>query len=106
MATSWILNKNQGGLYKPAPVQATAFGMSSLAACSSNGITYLDDKHLYRQIIIGSTVTDSSSIIYDPDKSAIGVANEMYKRTLSYSLNNASATPPNIFSLRRDNLLI
>lgn len=104
---SWILNQYRPEHEKFIPLQATAFGCSSLAATAQNYIAMDFGKQEYGTRKMTEGIVHSNAGIYSTDKSALGVEwyEQLNARNAHFNVLKPKVTVPNIYTLRRDSLL-
>jgi len=107
MSYSYFLDPSYASNQFIYPTQATAFGMSSLAAASGSFLaldTGSQTQKLY-PMTGGNNMTHNLSIV-DTDKSALGVQVRTRMSYTSFSKPRSDTlTTPNKYSLSRDSLL-
>jgi hypothetical protein len=105
--TSWILNQYRPENEKFAPLQSTPFASSSLAAVGSNYLAMDYGSQIYGLEKGTAGIPAANIDIYSTDKSPLGV--EWSKRSVGRHVGFQNVQPkvtvPNIYSLRRSNLL-
>lgn len=105
--TSWILNQYRPENEKFAPLQSTPFASSSLAAVGSNYLAQDYGSQLYGLEKCTMGIPGANIDIYSTDKSSLGLewAKRSSGREIGFRNVRPKVTVPNIYSLRRSNLL-
>lgn len=104
---SWLLNTSLPSNQFNAPTQATAFGSSSLAACSSNYNIYDDGKQDYqiKKMTNGNRHKNNLNLI-GQDKSSLGLENLTREGDVYFTkVNPRALTVPYVYFENRDSLL-
>lgn len=107
MSYSWFLDPEIPVNSRMFPTQATAFGSSSLASCSSSFIAsdFGKQEPSLSEWSRGNRQVNNLAIV-DTDKSALGMATRAQASKLSFRKKDPNAlTVPNKNSLARNTLL-